>query len=264
MLPLQQQRSGCTFDPRLCRIIKSSLRMKISLAPLQLFQGLYWVHFSTIVLRKLQFQTLTYSSQETSVNYTVSVRWEGFPSFRIYKTVWASIHAMLVISTVSRTLWHSAFYSRLSKVMLHHFNMKVSFEARKKKKTQGPFLQAVSDDAFVCSKFAFCLRLWSLSRAGEHMHRSDFSWHSNSINAAKRTPDSTKCRHSRQRVIKLDSIHFRSSSHSLHVPSTLRKEEEEDDTLARDEDHPQFWVFEHVQNESSKCKKKGIHSHYKQ
>lgn len=134
MLPLQQQRSGCTFDPRLCRIIKSSLRMKISLAPLQLFQGLYWVHFSTIVLRKLQFQTLTYSSQETSVNYTVSVRWEGFPSLRIYKTVWASIHAMLVISTVSRTLWHSAFYSRLSKVMLHHFNMKVSFEARKKKR----------------------------------------------------------------------------------------------------------------------------------
>lgn len=138
MLPLQQQRSGCTFDPRLCRIIKSSLRMKISLAPLQLFQGLYWVHFSTIVLRKLQFQTLTYSSQETSVNYTVSVRWEGFPSFRIYKTVWASIHAMLVISTVSRTLWHSAFYSRLSKVMLHHFNMKVSFEARKKKENTRP------------------------------------------------------------------------------------------------------------------------------
>lgn len=134
MLPLQQQRSGWTFDLRLCWITKSSLRMKISLARLQLFQGLYWVRFSTIVLRKLQFQTLTYSSQETSVNYTVLVRWEGFPSFRIYKTVRASIHAMLVISTVSQTLWHSGFYSRLPKVMLHHFNMKVLFEARKKKK----------------------------------------------------------------------------------------------------------------------------------
>lgn len=134
MLPLLQQRSGCTFDLRLCWITKSSLRMKISLAQLQLFQGLYWVHFSTIVLRKLQFQTLTYSSQETSVNYTVLVRWEGFPSFRIYKTVRASIHAMLVISTVSQTLRHSGFYSRLPKVMLHHFNMKVLFEGRKNKK----------------------------------------------------------------------------------------------------------------------------------
>lgn len=191
MLPLQQQRSGCTFDLRLCWITKSSLPMKISLAQLQLFQGLYWVHFSTIVLRKLQFQTLTYSSQETSVNYTVLVRWEGFPSFRIYKTVRASIHAMLVISTVSQTLQHSGFYSRLPKVMLHHFNMKALFEARKNKKIKiqrekkktSPFLPAVSDDAFVCSKLAFCLRLWSLSRAGEHMHRSDFSWHGNSIAA---------------------------------------------------------------------------------
>lgn len=100
----------------------------------QLFQGLYWVHFSTIVFRKLQFQTLTYSSQETSGNYIALAGWGSFPSFSIYRTVRARIHAMLVSSTVhSLSLKPFDFLPslpRLPKVMLHHFVMNVSFKAQ--------------------------------------------------------------------------------------------------------------------------------------